>query len=141
MGKQYVKPVFTFKTKTHLLVSPKDKLLFEMVKKMQQLSFIPTHKQVSYKVQRIVAGDGDSVQGGDGQVLHPQQLLQHPDQSTEDAEVSRSAVGHQLVVTLERHTHTHSHRSFTNTAIQYVINCNIIQTSDPNAPVCVFTVS
>lgn len=53
-----------------------------------------------------MADDGDSVHGGDRQVLPPQQLLQKPDQSTEDAEVGRSAVGHQLVVTLEMHTHT-----------------------------------
>lgn len=51
-----------------------------------------------------MADDGDSVQGGDGQVLPPQQLLQQPDQSTEDAEVGRPAVGHQLVVTLETRT-------------------------------------
>lgn len=63
-----------------------------------------THEQVSGEVERVVADDGDPVQGGDGQVLHPQQLLQEPDQSTEDAEVGGSAVGHQLVVALETHT-------------------------------------
>lgn len=67
-------------------------------------AFMPTHEQVSYEVQCIVEDDGDSVQGGDGQVLPPQQLLQQPDQSTEDAEVGCSAVGHQLVVTLETYT-------------------------------------
>lgn len=55
-------------------------------------------------MQCVVADDGDPVQVGDGQVFHPQQLLQQPDQSTEDAEVGRSAVGHQLVVTLETRT-------------------------------------
>ena len=44
-----------------------------------------------------------------GQVLPPQQLLQQPDQSTENTEVGRSAVGHQLVVALGRHTHTDRH--------------------------------
>lgn len=48
-----------------------------------------------------MAGDGHSVQGGDRQVLRPQQLLQKPDQGAEDAEVGRSAVGHELIVTLE----------------------------------------
>lgn len=64
----------------------------------------PTHEQVPDKVQRVVADDGDSVQGGDGQVFPPQQLLQQPDQSAEDAEVGRSTVGHQLVVTLRAFT-------------------------------------
>lgn len=66
--------------------------------------FKPTHEHVPEEVQRVVADDGDSVEGGDGQVFPPQQQLQQPDQSAEDAEVGRSAVGHQLVVTL----HTHS---------------------------------
>lgn len=55
---------------------------------------IHTHEQVPYKVQSVMAGDGHSVQGGDRQVLTTQQLLQKPDQGTEDAEVGRSAVGH-----------------------------------------------
>lgn len=63
-----------------------------------------THEQVSYEVQRVMADDGHPVQGGDWQVLTPQQLLQKPDQGAEDAEVGRSAVGHQLVVTLETHS-------------------------------------
>lgn len=59
-----------------------------------------------------MADDGDSIQGGDRQVLSPQQLLQQPDQSTEDAEVGRSAVGHQLIVTLETHTQVRMIRQF-----------------------------
>lgn len=65
--------------------------------------FGPTHEQVPDEVQCVVADDGDSIQGGDGQIIPPQQLLQQPDQSAEDAEVGCSPVGHQLVVTL--HTH------------------------------------
>ena len=73
-----------------------------------------------------MAGDGDSVQGGDGQVPPPQQLLQQPDQSTEDTEVGGSAVGHQLVVTLETQTHTHTH-THTNThrSICYQLKDNV----------------
>lgn len=67
-----------------------------------------THEQVSYEVQRVMADDGHSVQGGDRQVLTPQQLLQKPDQGAEDAEVGRSAVGHQLIVTLEKHVNVHN---------------------------------
>lgn len=58
-------------------------------------------------MQRIMADDGHSVQGGDGQVLASQQLLQDPDQGAEDAEVGRSAVGHQLIVTLETRVNEH----------------------------------
>lgn len=69
---------------------------------------IRTHEQVSYEVQRVMADDGHSVQCGDRQVLTPQQLLQKPDQGAEDAEVGRSAVGHQLIVTLETHVNVHN---------------------------------
>lgn len=69
--------------------------------------FLPTHQQVPHEVQGVVADDGYSVQGGDGQVLPPQQLLQQPDKSTEDAEVGCSAVGHQLVVTLRTNMNPH----------------------------------
>lgn len=65
--------------------------------------FGPTHEQVPDEVQRVVADDGYSVHGGDRQIIPPQQLLQQPDQSAEDAEVSCSTVGHQLVVTLYTH--------------------------------------
>lgn len=55
-----------------------------------------------------MADDGDPVQGGDGQVLPPQQLLQKPDQSAENTEVGRSTVGHELVVALGRQIHQHT---------------------------------
>lgn len=58
-------------------------------------------------MQRVVADDGHSVQGGHRQVLPPQQLLQKPDQSAEDAEIGCSAVGHELIVTLETHMSMH----------------------------------
>lgn len=69
---------------------------------------VRTHEQVSYEVQRVMADDGHPVQGGDRQVFTPQQLLQKPDQGAEDAEVGRSAVGHQLIVTLETHVNNSS---------------------------------
>lgn len=82
------------------------KLLLSLSKKEVRKSacvFGPTHEHVPQEVQRVVADDGDSVQGGDGQIFPPQQQLQQPDQSAEDAEVGRSTVGHQLVVTLRTH--------------------------------------
>lgn len=56
-----------------------------------------------------MADDGDAVQRGDRQVVSPQQLLQQPDKRAENTEVGRSAVGHQLVVTLES-PHMNIHR-------------------------------
>lgn len=55
-----------------------------------------------------MADNGDTIQGGNRQVILPQQLLQQPDQNAENTEVGRSAVGHQLVVTLGRPTHEHT---------------------------------
>lgn len=67
-------------------------------------TFARTHKQVSCEEQSVMTDDGDAIQSGDGQVVPPQQLLQQPDQSAEDAEIGGSAVGHQLVVALGTQT-------------------------------------